>query len=70
MVMPANSLTAGPLRLTVGAPKVKIDDGTFFGGQDLVEWLCARLKQELAFGAAVRKELEDERQASGREFDR
>lgn len=50
--------------------KVKIYDGTFFGGQDLVDWLCGRLKQELAFGAAVRKELEEERLASSREFDR
>ncbi|CAN0379660.1 unnamed protein product, partial [Ectocarpus sp. 12 AP-2014] len=50
--------------------KVKIDDGTFFGGQDLVEWLCSRLKQELAFSAEVRKELEGERLASSREFDR
>ncbi|CAM9834205.1 unnamed protein product, partial [Ectocarpus sp. 12 AP-2014] len=50
--------------------KVKIDDGTFFGGQDLVEWLCARLKQELGFSAEVRKELEGERLASSREFDR
>ncbi|CAM9736995.1 unnamed protein product, partial [Ectocarpus sp. 6 AP-2014] len=50
--------------------KVKIDDGTFFGGQDLVEWLCSRLKQELAFSAEVRKELQGERLASSREFDR
>lgn len=50
--------------------KVKIDDGIFFGGQDLVDWLCARLRQELAFGSAVRKELEGERLASSREFDR
>eukprot|EP00903_Cladosiphon_okamuranus_P013239 g12344.t1 len=50
--------------------KVKIYDGTFFGGQDLVEWLCARLKQELTFGAAVRKELEQERLSSSQEFDR
>ncbi|CAM9929889.1 unnamed protein product, partial [Ectocarpus fasciculatus] len=50
--------------------KVKIDDGTFFGGQDLVEWLCSRLRQELAFSAEVRKELEGERLASSREFDR
>lgn len=53
-----------------GATKVKIDDGTFFGGEDLVEWLCSRLRQEVAFGATVRKELEEERLASGREFDR
>lgn len=50
--------------------KVKIDDGTFFGGQDLVEWLCSRLKQELAFSAEIRKELEAGRLASSREFDR
>ncbi|CAM9148138.1 unnamed protein product, partial [Ectocarpus sp. 8 AP-2014] len=50
--------------------KVKIDDDTFFGGQDLVEWLCSRLKQELAFSAEVRKELQGERLASSREFDR
>lgn len=50
--------------------KVKIDDGTFFGGEDLVEWLCSRLRQEVAFGAAVCKELEEERLASGIEFDR
>ncbi|CAN0401028.1 unnamed protein product, partial [Pylaiella littoralis] len=49
--------------------KVKIDDGTFFGGEDLVEWLCSRLRQEVAFGAAVCKELEEERLASGIEFD-
>lgn len=43
--------------------QVKIDDGKFFGGKDLRLWLCDRLKEELAFGAAVRKELEDERLA-------
>lgn len=56
--------------LFLGVAKVKIDDGTFFGGEDLVEWLCSRLRQEVAFGAAVRKELEEERLAYGGEFDR
>ncbi|CAM9334209.1 unnamed protein product [Ascophyllum nodosum] len=50
--------------------KVKIDDGKFFGGQDLVDWLCVRLREEAFFGAAVRNELEQERANSNKAFDR
>lgn len=49
---------------------MKIDDGKYFGGQDLVEWLCSRLREEVTFCAAVRTELEEERLASSKEFDR
>ncbi|CAM9744923.1 unnamed protein product, partial [Choristocarpus tenellus] len=50
--------------------KVKIDDGTFFGGKDLRMWLCRKVSEELAFNAAIRGELEGERAALSKELDR